>query len=165
MLITFLNFFYLFKEIKPHHQGFFSLFLQGLLLNVKPEVFSALKVCSLERTDGEPCQEVYPSTIAAAADSTRSTLPCSAQSLEFSSCAASVSTEELELSMQLSRSSSEAEDSFHSTSPSPISVHQLQERPPTPPIECSDGGNEAEVIKVGKQEEAYVTMSSFYQIK
>lgn len=152
---------WVFKEIKPYNQGFFSLFLQGLLLNVKPEVFSALKVCSLERTDGEPCQEAYP----AAADSTRSTLPCSAQSSEFSSCAASVSTEELELSMQLSRSSSEAEDSFHSTSPSPISVTQLQERPLTPPIECSDGSNEAEVVTVGKQEEAYVTMSSFYQIK
>lgn len=67
--------------------------------------------------------------------------------------------------MQLSRSSSEAEDSFHSTSPSLISVPELQERPLTPPIECSDGGNETEVITVGKQEEAYVTMSSFYQIK
>ncbi len=135
----------------------FFLFLQGLLLNFKPEVFSALKVCPMEKTEEQPYEESEPSiAAAAAADSTQSNHPCSTQSSDCSRSTTSVSTEELELSALLSRSSSDGEDSLQSTSQSPINVLQLGERPHTPPPERSSGGNEAE---------AYVTMSSFYQIK
>lgn len=130
----------------------FFLFLQGLLLNFKPEVFSALKVYPMEKTEEQPCEETEPSI----ADSTQSNHPCSTQSSDCSRSTTSVSTEELELSALLSRSSSDGEDSLQSTSPSPINVLQLGERSHTPPPERNSGGNEAE---------AYVTMSSFYQIK
>ncbi|XP_070781214.1 interleukin-7 receptor subunit alpha [Enoplosus armatus] len=127
---------------------------KGLLLNFKPEVFSALKVYPIEKTDEQPCEESEPSI--SAADGSLSNHPCSTQSSDCSRSTTSVSTEELELSALLSRSSSDGEDSLQSTSPSPINVLQLGERPDTPQAERSSGGNEAE---------AYVTMSSFYQIK
>ncbi|XP_075885947.1 interleukin-7 receptor subunit alpha [Nelusetta ayraudi] len=139
----------------------------GLLMNVKPEVCSALKVCPMERTTGEPQQEARPPTLADAADSTRSTLSCSAQSSEFSSCAASASTEELELLTQLSRSSFDSGDSVHSSSsssPSADGVPRLAWRPATPAGERGLEDNDVR-RQVGQQEEAYVTMSSFYQIK
>lgn len=128
---------------------------KGLLLNFKPEVFSALKV---EKTEEEerPCEETEPSIAAAAADGAQSTPRCSTQSSDCSRSTTSVSTEELEVSALLSRSSSDREDSLQSTSPSLVDVLRLGERPHTPQPERSSGGNEAE---------AYVTMSSFYQIK
>lgn len=149
------------KATKPNQKGLFSFSLQGLLLNVKPEVFSALKVYPMEK---KPCEETEPS-ITAAAEGTQLTLPCSTQSSDCSRSTTTVSTEELELSALLSRSSSDGEDSLQSTSPSPINILELGERPHTPQPERSSEGNEAEVSGVGQQEEAYVTMSSFYQIK
>lgn len=101
----------------------------------------------------------------AAAEGTQSTLACSIQSSDCSRNNTSVSTEEQELSLLLSKSSSDEEGSLRSTSPSPINGLQLRDRPDTPQSEHSSEGNEAEVFGVGQQEEAYVTMSSFYQIK
>lgn len=124
---------------------------QGLLLNFKPEVFSALKV---EKMEEQPCEET--SIAAAAADGAHSEFPGSSHSSDSSRSATSVSTEELELSALLSRSSSDGEDALQSTSLSPVQVQPPEERAHTPQPEYSGGGNEAE---------AYVTMSSFYQIK
>lgn len=133
--------------------------MQGLLLNFNPEEFSALKVCPLEKAELRPCEEpeasVCPAAAAAAADSSQSSDPCSTQSSDCRSTT-SITTEELELSALLS--SSDGEDSLQSTSPSPVNVLQ-------PRAEGSGGGNEPEVFGVSQQDEAYVTMSSFYQIK
>ncbi|XP_053195586.1 interleukin-7 receptor subunit alpha-like, partial [Scomber japonicus] len=126
---------------------------KGLLLHIKPEVFSALKISPIEKAS---CEETEPS-IPAAAD--RSNAPSSTQSSDCSRDNASISTEELEL---LSRSSSDGEDSVQNRDPSPVDVPRLAERPHTP--ECSAGQKEPEVFAVSQQEEAYVTMSSFYQI-
>ncbi|TKS85115.1 Interleukin-7 receptor subunit alpha [Collichthys lucidus] len=129
---------------------------KGLLLNFKPEVFSALKVYPMQKAEEQPCEEAEPSITAEGSQSNHAS---STQSSDCSRSTTSISTEELELSTLLSRSSSDGEDSLQSTSPSPIDVLQLGERPHTP------GGNEAEGFGVSQQEEAYVTMSSFYQIK
>ncbi|XP_041825990.1 interleukin-7 receptor subunit alpha [Melanotaenia boesemani] len=127
---------------------------KGLLLNFNPEVFSHLKVFPLETPS---CEEVEPSISPAAAGS------CSS-STQSSDCRSttSVSTEELELSALLSRSSSDGQDSLPSASPSPDNILPWEERSHMP--EPENGGNEVE-FGVNKQEEAYVTMSSFYQIK
>ncbi|CAK6980855.1 interleukin-7 receptor subunit alpha-like [Scomber scombrus] len=128
---------------------------KGLMLHIKPEVFSALKISPMERAS---CEETEPS-LPAAAD--RSNAPSSSQSSDCSRDNASISTEELEL---LSRSSSDGEDSVQSSGPSPVDVPRFAERPHTPAPERSAGQNEPEVFAVSQQEEAYVTMSSFYQI-
>lgn len=135
-------------------------------MNVKPEVCSALKVCPVDAAGGAAQQELRPPAPADAADSLGSTLSSSGQSFGDSSGVASASTEELELLTQLSGSSSDAEGSVRSSSsggsseggPSPAAGPQLVWRPVTP--EDSQGGRPG-----GQQEEAYVTMSSFYQIK
>lgn len=136
---------------------------QGLLLNFKPEVFSALKVYPLEKTDEEPGEEAEPSVNPAAADGAQSNNPSSTQSSDCRSTT-SVSTEELELSALLCRSSSDTEETLQSTSPSPINILQLRDGD-APQSERSSGGNQAEVFGVSQQDEAYVTMSSFYQLK
>lgn len=115
--------------------------LQHLVLNVKPDVFSVLKVYSMDAADGD-----------------ESSLPCSSQSSDCSRSANSVSTEDLELSALLSRSSSDEEGSLQNAAPSPV------EAPGTPQSERDSEGKGA-VFGVNKQEEAYVTMSSFYQIQ
>ncbi|XP_074474391.1 interleukin-7 receptor subunit alpha [Sebastes fasciatus] len=119
---------------------------KSLLLNLKPEEFSALKV-----DKSEPCDE--PSITADAAAVDPSAPPCSRSTT-------SVSTEELELSALLSgSSSSDGEDGFRGAgTSSPVQILRLGERPRTPQPEGGGGGPEAEA-------EAYVTMSSFYQIK
>ncbi|KAM7392266.1 hypothetical protein PAMA_007402 [Pampus argenteus] len=131
---------------------------KGLLLNFKPEVFSALKISPIEK---ESCEETEPSIPAApvTADGTQSNT--STQSSDCSRSNDSISTEELEL---LSRSSSDGEDSLQSSGPSTLDVIRFTERPRTPAPEHSAGQNEAKVFAVSPQEEAYVTMSSFYQI-
>lgn len=127
--------------------------LQGFLLIFKPEVFSALKVYPLERADEEPGEEEEPSVNVAAADGAQSNNPSSTQSSDCSSTT-STSTEELELSALLSRTCSDSEET------SPIHTRQHGDGHPAE----SERG-QAEVFGVGPQEEAYVTMSSFYQIK
>lgn len=122
---------------------------QGLLLNFKPDVFSVLKVYSLEGMDGEPGEELEPLDVA---DVDRSSLPCSSQSSDCSGSADSVSTEDLELSALLSRSSSDEEGSLQSV-----------EAPGTPEPE-RDSEGKGTGSGVSKQDEAYVTMSNFYQI-
>ncbi|XP_067339488.1 interleukin-7 receptor subunit alpha isoform X2 [Channa argus] len=136
---------------------------KGLLLNLKPEVFSALKVYPMEETEEDQGEDTQPSVNALAADGTQSNNPSSTQSSDCRSTT-SISTEELELSTLLSRSSSNGEDSLQSTSPSPINVLMLCEVP-IPRPEGRSGGNQVELFGLGQQEEAYVTMSSFYQIK
>lgn len=148
-------------------EGCLCFYPQGPLMNIKPEVCSVLNVCPLERTTGEQQQVSHSHKLADAADSTQSTLSCSAQSSEYSSCAASASTEELELLKQLSRSSSDAEDSIHSRSSRNSSCSpsaDLGPQLPWMPTSCSVEDNEVQQ-QVGQQEEAYVTMSSFYQLK
>lgn len=122
--------------------SFHFLLFQGLLLNFKPEVFSSLKVFPIEE---EPQPLVDPDVE-----------PSSAQS-SGSRSTTSISTEELELSTLLSKSSSSGEDSLQSSIPSPIDD--------TAPPECSSGGDQAKAFGGSPQEEAYVTMSSFYQVK
>lgn len=136
-------------------QLFFFSHLQHLVLNVKPDVFSVLKVYSMEVTDAEPVEESEPLD---AADGDESSLPFSSQSSDCSRSADSVSTEDLELSALLSRSSSDEEGSLQNAAPSPV------EAPGTPQSERDSEGKGA-VFGVNKQEEAYVTMSSFYQIQ
>ncbi|XP_072227633.1 interleukin-7 receptor subunit alpha [Leuresthes tenuis] len=120
---------------------------KGLLLSLSPEVFSSLRVFPPER---RACAEAEPAASPAHGSQSSSTHSCDCRSTT------SVSTEELELSALLSRSSSDGEDSVPSSSPSPGRIL----RPLTPPPEL----NEVE-SGVNQQEEAYVTMSSFYQIK
>lgn len=122
---------------------------QGLLLNFKPDVFSVPKVYSLEGMDGEPAEESEPLD---AADVDGSSLPCSSQSSDCSGSADSVSTEDLELSALLSRSSSDEEGSLQSIKAAG-----------TPQPE-RDSEGEGTGSGVSRQEEAYVTMSNFYQI-
>ncbi|XP_042365846.1 interleukin-7 receptor subunit alpha isoform X2 [Plectropomus leopardus] len=120
---------------------------KGVLLDFKPEEFSALKV---DKSEEQPCDQTEPPI--ATADGARSD-PGSAHSSAHSSAGAtstsSVSTEELELSALLSQGSSDAEDGLQSSE----EPEEPEERAGTPPP--SSGGHE----------EAYVTMSSFYQIK
>uniref|UniRef100_A0A3Q3G062 Fibronectin type-III domain-containing protein n=1 Tax=Labrus bergylta TaxID=56723 RepID=A0A3Q3G062_9LABR len=135
---------------------------KGLLLNFKPEEFSALRVSPLAKSEEQPCEETDPLT-PPAANSSSSTPPCSTQTSECSTTITSISTEEL--SGLLSRSSSDVEDGVQSSGPSSINFLQDEQRPHTPPQEHSEGGNEGEESGGSQQEEAYVTMSSFYQIK
>uniref|UniRef100_A0A665TLZ9 Fibronectin type-III domain-containing protein n=1 Tax=Echeneis naucrates TaxID=173247 RepID=A0A665TLZ9_ECHNA len=115
---------------------------KGLLLNFSPEEFSSLRVCPVEKIWS--CEDPEPSVLHV--DRSQSGDPSSTQSSDCRSTT-SVSTEELELSALLSWASSEGGGSLHSASPLP------------PPPEQNEG------CGVNPQEEAYVTMSSFYQIK
>lgn len=133
---------------------------KGLLLNVKPEVFSALTVYPMEKTEEQSSVEPQPSITAAKGEHSHDL--SSTQSSDCSRSTTSGSTEELELSALLSRSSYDGEDSLQSDGPS---IKELEDRPLTPPPGSSSRGDEVEMFGVGKQEEAYVTMSSFYQIK
>ncbi|XP_030004169.1 interleukin-7 receptor subunit alpha [Sphaeramia orbicularis] len=134
---------------------------KGLLLTISPEVFSALKIYPKGQTEEQPSEETQP-VILPAADDVQVTNPCSTQSSDCSRSNISVSTEELEL---LSRNSSEGEESLHSTSPSPVDTIQLREASNTLPPEHINQEHEPEVFGVAQPDEAYVTMSSFYQIK
>ncbi|KAM6902323.1 interleukin-7 receptor subunit alpha [Xenentodon cancila] len=119
---------------------------KGLLLNLSPEVFSFLNVFPLEEKDELPVDD---------ADSSESS---SAQSSDCRS-AASASTEELELSALLSRSSSDSDTSLPSTNPSPVNVLESRPQPELgSATDRAEGGGH-------QQEEAYVTMSSFYQLQ
>uniref|UniRef100_A0A8D3CYV4 Fibronectin type-III domain-containing protein n=1 Tax=Scophthalmus maximus TaxID=52904 RepID=A0A8D3CYV4_SCOMX len=117
---------------------------KGLLLNLNPEVFSALRVSPTLQPREETEPPLSPDDDALSDD------PGSTQSSDCRSTA----TEELEFSALLSRSSSDGEDGLHSDAPSPVQDPRL-----------GGGGTEAQVFGRGQQEEAYVTMSSFYQIK
>ncbi|XP_029025477.1 interleukin-7 receptor subunit alpha [Betta splendens] len=123
---------------------------KGLLLSFSPEVFSALKVYPVKAADEEAAEEMQPALPPAVAEQ-----PSSTQSSDCRSTT-SVSTEELELS----RSCSDGEESVQSSSPSPVNVLPLWDG-----HDRSGGGNQLEALGAGQQEEAYVTMSSFYQIK
>lgn len=121
---------------------------------MNPEVFSSLNVYPLDKAD---CDEAEPSSRPAAPDGFQS------ESTQSSHCSSN-GTEELEISALLSRSSFGGEDSLPSTTPSPPNVLQLEAGPHTAQPEGGRAGNEVEA-GVNQQDEAYVTMSSFYQIK
>ncbi|XP_074546990.1 interleukin-7 receptor subunit alpha [Halichoeres trimaculatus] len=139
---------------------------KGLLLNFRPEEFSALKVVPIEKPEDQQCDDVEFSR-PATADSSDSSPPCSTQTTECSTTTTSVSTEELEMSALLGHSSSgrgDDEDGLQSPGPSSINVPQVEQGPHTP--EGSSGeGLQPGVFGVNQQEEAYVTMSSFFQIR
>lgn len=122
-------------------------------MNVKPDVFSILKVYSIQETDVGPDDKSEPLV---AADKDQSCFPCSSQSSDCSGSADSVSTEDLALSGLLSRSSFEEEDSLQSAACLPVEPPGMLQ-----PV-CDE--EKRSVFGAGKQEEAYVTMSSFYQI-
>lgn len=123
-------------------------------MNVKPDVFSVLKVYSTQETDVGPDDKSEPLV---AADKDQSCFPCSSLSSDCSGSANSVSTEDLALSGLLSRSSFEEEDSLQSGACLPV-------EPPGMLQPVCDSEENRSVFGAGKQEEAYVTMSSFYQI-
>lgn len=119
-------------------------------------MFSSLKVFPLEKADCNKAEGfLHP---AAPHDSGSSSI----QSSECSSTTSN-STEELEISALLSRNSSDREDNLPSSTLTPLIVLQQEDGPPTPQS-AGGTGNEVE-FGVNQQEEAYVTMSSFYQIK
>lgn len=142
-----------FHRAWPYINSYFF-HLQGLLLNVKPDVFSILKVYSIQETDVGPDDKLEPLF---AAEKDQSCFPCSSQSSDCSGSANSVSTEDLALSGLLSRSSFEEEDSLQSAGCLPV-------EPPGMLQPACDNEEKRSVFGAGKQEEAYVTMSSFYQI-
>lgn len=143
---------------------------KGLLLNFRPEEFSTLKVFPMEKPEEQRLDDaefLRP----AAAEGSESSPPCSTQTSECSTTTTSISTEELEMSALLGRSSSDRgdeEDSRQGPGPgsSPINILQVEQRPQSTPEGSSRGGGlQAEVFGVNQQEEAYVTMSSFFQIR
>ncbi|XP_054642509.1 interleukin-7 receptor subunit alpha [Dunckerocampus dactyliophorus] len=116
----------------------------SLLLNLKPEEFSALKIYPpVEKNEQEPDMLIRPAA----------NHPCSHQSSDDSA-----NTEELELSIQLNSSSSDEASSLQSS-------RSLLEEDAAPNQGCSSGRSTPYVIGVNQKEEDYVTMSSFYQIK
>ncbi|XP_069369840.1 interleukin-7 receptor subunit alpha [Paralichthys olivaceus] len=123
---------------------------KGLLLNFYPEVFSALRVSSMTQGCDKPEPSFSPADGAL-------NQPSSTQSSDCRSTT-SISTEELELSALLSGSSSAADASLHSASPSPVQDVLLEGG-----AELCSTRTESEAP--GQQEEAYVTMSSFYRVK
>ncbi|XP_068191070.1 interleukin-7 receptor subunit alpha [Antennarius striatus] len=131
---------------------------KGHLLNFKPEVFSALRICPMEKTDEQPHENTELMSTSSADGGSPSGPPCSTQCSLGSASGTSVITEELQLSALLSRRSTDEED----TRSSPIKTFQ---KPPTMQAETSSGGHEADGSGGGQQEESYVTMSSFYHIK
>lgn len=128
------------------------LFLQDLLLSLKPEEFSALRIYPMKNTDKPLFEETDPVLRPAATDRTPSIDLCSTRSSDCCRSNASVSTEELELSAMQSRSCSNGDESLQVASSSPVDVLQLQDAEP-------------KVFGASQKDEAYVTMSSFYQIK
>nr|XP_057938375.1 interleukin-7 receptor subunit alpha [Doryrhamphus excisus] len=116
----------------------------SLLLNLKPDEFSALKIYPpVEKDEQEPVMQICPST----------NNPCSNQSSYDSA-----NTEELELSIQLNSSCSDGASSLQSS-------RSLLVEDAAPDQECSSGGSTHYVVGANQKEEDYVTMSNFYQIK
>lgn len=144
----------------------FVLFVQDLPMSFIPaEVFSDLKIYPVEKIEQQHCDETEPT--AAATDITQTKDPCSTQSSDCSKSTTSVSTEELDVSTLLSMSSARGEEYFQSRSPSPAEVFQPGEGQHAPQPEYNIGDNEPDMFGVTQQvqDEDYVTMSSFYQIK
>lgn len=108
----------------------------------------------MQEVDVRPDEKSEPLNMA---DEDQPCLPCSSESSDCSGSTNSVSTEDMMLSGLLSRSSFEDEDSLQSTAPSSVDV-------PWMPQPMHDSEEKGSVFGASKQEEAYVTMSSFYQI-
>ncbi|XP_017163252.1 interleukin-7 receptor subunit alpha isoform X2 [Poecilia reticulata] len=147
---------------------------KGLLLDLNPEVFSSLRVLPLEKPQAEEAEPHRRpiGTGSAAGSQSRSQSAAGSQSGSQSSAgsqsgsqsgsrsssshsttssASSAVTEELEVSALLS--CSDGEDSVPSSAPSPVDV--LRREDESQNLLARRGGP--------GQEEAYVTMSSFYQ--
>uniref|UniRef100_A0A3P8X4E8 Fibronectin type-III domain-containing protein n=1 Tax=Cynoglossus semilaevis TaxID=244447 RepID=A0A3P8X4E8_CYNSE len=123
-----------------------------LLLNFNPEVYSALRVAPLQTKPvrSDPVQSTDPGLLTDLVQPDTLHL-CSTQSSDCRSTTSN-STEESELAALLDRSCSDGENSLQSTGPSSL-------RGPDSGAGPGDSGGS------GQQEEAYVTMSSFYQSK
>ncbi|XP_014832505.1 PREDICTED: interleukin-7 receptor subunit alpha [Poecilia mexicana] len=127
---------------------------KGLLLDLNPEVFSPLRVLPLEKPqaeEAEPHRRPTGAGSAAGSQSGSQSGSRSSSSHSTTSSASSAGTEELEISALLS--CSDGEDSVPSSAPSPVDVPRR--------------GDESQNLLARRggpgQEEAYVTMSSFYQ--
>ncbi|XP_077392942.1 interleukin-7 receptor subunit alpha [Festucalex cinctus] len=116
----------------------------ALLLHIKPEEFSTLKIYP------ETAEQERVLVIHCAANNP--TLANSPSSTQNSDC--STSTQELELSISHNSSCSDGDDSLQSAS-SPL----------VPPAEASPGDSVPHMLGPHQKEEDYVTMSSFYQVK
>ncbi|XP_061647257.1 interleukin-7 receptor subunit alpha [Phyllopteryx taeniolatus] len=118
----------------------------ALLLNLKPEEFSALKIYPvIETGEEERVRAIHRAT-------SDLTLASGLRSTQNSDC--SITTEELELSISPNSSCSGGDDSLRSSS-SPLVANAA----PSP------GDSTPPVLGACQKEEDYVTMSSFYQIK
>lgn len=128
-----------------------SLLFQGLLLSLNPEEFSSLNVDPVDRAARD--EELLAS----------GPQPGSTQSSDCRN-STSVSTEELEVSALLSRTSSDSEDSWQNLAASSIHGPRKQNQQDSP---LPEGGSAASPVefRATQPEEAYVTMSSFYRTK
>lgn len=128
-----------------------SLLFQGLLLSLNPEEFSSLNVDPVDRAVRD--EELLAS----------GPQPGSTQSSDCRN-STSVSTEELEVSALLSRTSSDSEDSWQNLAASSIHGPRKQNQQDSP---LPEGGSAASPVELRatQPEEAYVTMSSFYRTK
>lgn len=132
----------------------------GLLLKYNPDEFSALNFYPMDLSEGQVCGETQSVLSALGAEDTPS---CSTQSTDSIVSNSSVRTEEMEL---LSGSSlSEEEQSIQSTGQSLEDATQRTEAPQTTQAEHSSPQYEPVTFALGQQDDSYVTMSSFYQIK
>uniref|UniRef100_A0A3P9HFY2 Fibronectin type-III domain-containing protein n=1 Tax=Oryzias latipes TaxID=8090 RepID=A0A3P9HFY2_ORYLA len=124
---------------------------KGLLLSLNPEEFSSLNVDPVDRAARD--EELLASSPQLG-------------STQSSDCrnSTSVSTEELEVSALLSRTSSDSEDSWQNLAASSIHEPGKQNQQDSP---LPEGGSAASPVefRVTQPEEAYVTMSSFYRTK
>ncbi|XP_023816612.1 interleukin-7 receptor subunit alpha [Oryzias latipes] len=124
---------------------------KGLLLSLNPEEFSSLNVDPVDRAVRD--EELLAS----------GPQPGSTQSSDCRN-STSVSTEELEVSALLSRTSSDSEDSWQNLAASSIHGPRKQNQQDSP---LPEGGSAASPVELRatQPEEAYVTMSSFYRTK
>ncbi|KAM4634489.1 interleukin-7 receptor subunit alpha isoform 2-T3 [Polymixia lowei] len=144
--------------------------IKGLPVSFNPEVFSDLNIYPVEKIEKQRCAEAEP----VSADHIAKLKDCccsqvsTGETLGSSSSNTSINTEE-SLSTLLSRSSTEEEEypPDRSRCPSIAGVLQPGDGQDTPPPEHSAGNSDPEMYGVTRQgrDEAYVTMSSFYQIK
>ncbi|XP_029921320.1 interleukin-7 receptor subunit alpha [Myripristis murdjan] len=144
--------------------------IKGLPGTFNPETFGDLEIYPVDKIEEQHHGEAELNV--AADDIPNSKDPCSSeessgQTSDSSRSNTSVTTEESEVSTLLSQSSSGGEDDLQSRSPSPVGVLQPGQGQDRADPAHNTGKNYPEMYGVTQQgkDEAYVTMSSFYQIK
>ncbi|XP_078145337.1 interleukin-7 receptor subunit alpha [Centroberyx gerrardi] len=143
--------------------------IKALPVSFNPEAFSDLKIYPVERIEEIEAESTAADDILNLKD------PCSAQAssgetFDSSRSNTSLNTEESEVSTLLSSSGGEDCPRSRSPSPSPAGVPQPRDGPDGTDAsqpEHNTGKNYPEMYGVAQQgkDEAYVTMSSFYQTK